>query len=178
MTELAGFDHEDTFVEEDEKSEIVNANPTLDFFLSANPDEETTEQFEVKRLGVRFTVRNINDEELERCLKRSESRQTKQDKARGIQPERDRVKMEVLVITEATKHIEHRLLSAEEAKATGQDEFGPILDIRDERLLTRWGPRPEDFIKKWLNSGERTQLADLITDLAGFESGAVVNAGN
>lgn len=153
-------------------------NATLDFFLSADAEAEQLQTLELKRLGVVFTIHDINDEQLNRCIKRAEARQTKQDKARGVAPERDRTKMENLIIVEGTKYIQKRLRSVEEAAETGQPEFADKLELRDERLLAKNGPRPEDFLSKWLLPGERTQLADLITDLSGYESGAVVAAGN
>ena len=142
---------------------------TLDFFLGANPEEGLTKDYEVKRLGVPFTMRSITDEALQTCMKRSEKRQTKMEKQRGMAPERDMGKMESLVIVEACVEIKRDL---------GEGKYADPVVLTDEALLAKWGPRPEDVVNQWLLPGEKSQLADLITDLAGYSANAVVEAGN
>jgi len=111
-------------------------------------------------------------------MKRSEKRQTKMEKQRGMAPERDSALMESLVIVEACVGVKKRLLSQTEAEATGKPEFAEAVQLTDTALLDRWGPRPHEVVMKWLLPGERTQLADVVTDLAGYETNAVVEAGN
>ena len=142
---------------------------TLDFFLGANPEEALTKDYEVKRLGLTFTMRSITDEALQTCMKRSEKRQTKMEKQRGMAPERDMGKMESLVIVEACVEIKRDL---------GEGKYADPVVLTDEALLAKWGPRPEDVVNQWLLPGEKSQLADLITDLAGYSANAVVEAGN
>ena len=142
---------------------------TLDFFLSSDPEEALTKDFEVKRLGLVFTLRSISDEAIQVCMKRSEKRQTKAEKQRGITPERDMNKMESLILVESIESIK---------KDLGNGNYADPITLQDEALLAKWGPRPEDVINKWLLSGEKSQLADIVTDLAGYETNAVVEAGN
>lgn len=151
---------------------------TLDFFLTAEPEAKVTRDVEVKRLGLVFTLRAIEDEAIRMCMKRSEKRQTKMEKQRGLTPERDTNLMEALVIVESCIGIKKRLFSSEEAESSGQPEFADPIALTDDRLLDKWGPRPQDVIDRWLLPGERAQLADIVTDLAGYETNAVVEAGN
>ena len=167
-------------VMEDYEGEAVDMSgkSTLDFFLTSEPEADFTRDIEVKRLGLVFTVKAIEDEALKNCMKRSEKRQTKMEKQRGMAPERDSALMESLVIVEACVGVKKRLLSQTEAEATGKPEFAEAVQLTDTALLDRWGPRPHEVIMKWLLPGERTQLADVVTDLAGYETNAVVEAGN
>jgi hypothetical protein len=156
----------------------VAGQSTLDFFLTSEPEADFTRDIEVKRMGLVFTVKAIEDEALKNCMKRSEKRQTKMEKQRGMTPERDSALMESLVIVEACVGVKKRLRTQAEAEATGKPEFADSVMLTDSALLDRWGPRPHEVIMKWLLPGERTQLADVVTDLAGYESNAVVEAGN
>ena len=151
---------------------------TLDFFLTAEPEASVPRDVEVKRLGLIFTLHAIEDEAIRMCMKRSEKRQTKMEKQRGLTPERDTNLMEALIIVEACTGIKKRLVTTEEAKEKGQQEFADPIALTDSRLLDKWGPRPQDVIDRWLLPGERAQLADIATDLAGYETNAVVEAGN
>jgi hypothetical protein len=170
----------------DVEGEVVDAAPataegaasTLDFFLGAEPEADFTRDIEIKRLGLVFTVKAIEDEALKNCMRRSEKRQTKMEKQRGMTPERDSALMESLVIVEACVGVKKRLRSKDEATETGQPEFAAPVQLGDPALLDKWGPRPHEVINKWLLPGERSQLADVVTDLAGYESNAVVEAGN
>jgi len=164
---MASYDDE-AGVEEVVEAPTSGAS-TLDFFLSSDPEEALTKDVEVKRLGLVFTLRSISDEAIQMCMKRSEQRQTKAEKQRGIAPERDMGKMENLIIVEACAEIK---------KDLGDGKYADPVTLTDEALLAKWGPRPEDVINKWLLPGEKSQLADLVTDLAGYETNAIVEAGN
>jgi hypothetical protein len=155
---------------------LEDSPSTLDFFLSAQPDLDITRTVEVRRIGLAFKLRGISDEAMQTCMKRAEKRQTKMEKARGIAPERDSAMLEKLIIVEATVSICHRLCDAEVAKEQGKREWAAPLSLRDSKLLTVHGPRPEDFLERWLLPGERTQLADVVTDLTGFDMNALVDA--
>ena len=65
-----------------------------------------------------------------------------------------------------------------EAEASSEPEFADPISLSDAALLDKWGPRPHDVVDRWLLPGERSQLADVVTDLAGYEANAVVEAGN
>lgn len=166
--------------EEVEVEEVPGSgvSSTLDYFLSAEPEAKVTKDVEVKRLGLVFTLSAIEDDALKTCMKRSEKRQTKMEKQRGLAPERDAALMEALVIVESCMEIKKRLVSHEQAVETGETEFASPVKLTDPQLIDRWGPRPHDVIIKWLLPGERSQLADTVTDLAGYETNSVVEAGN
>lgn len=151
---------------------------TLDFFLSSEPEADFTKDIEVKRIGLVFTMKSIEDDALRMCMKRAEKRQTKMEKQRGLSPERDGGLMESLIIVEACVGVKKRLHTKEEAEKSGLPEFAEPVTLGDPALLEKWGPRPHDVVDKWLLSGERSQLADAVTDLAGYEANAVVEAGN
>ena len=147
----------------------LDGSSTLDFFLSGDPEAVLTKDVEVKRLGLVFTLSSITDEAIQTCMKRSEKRQSKSEKQRGIPPERDMSRMENLIIVESCTAIK---------KILSDGEYAEPVTLTDEALLAKWGPRPEDVVNKWLLSGEKSQLADMITDLAGYEANSVVEAGN
>jgi hypothetical protein len=172
-------DFEEYDVEADvDEAPVGDVSSTLDFFLSAEPEATLTKDFEVKRIGLVFTLSAIEDEALRNCMKRSEKRQTKMEKQRGIAPERDSALMESLVIVESCIGVKKRLCSAAEAAETGAPEFASSVKLTEPSLLDKWGPRPHQVVDKWLLPGERSQLADTVTDLAGYETNAVVEAGN
>lgn len=170
-------DVENYEVEVDE-APVGDASSTLDFFLTAEPEAKLTRDVEVKRLGMVFTLSAIEDEALRNCMKRSEKRQTKMEKQRGMTPERDAALMESLVIVESCIGVKKRRLSYSKAQETGEAEFATPVMLSDPALLDKWGPRPHEVLDKWLLPGERSQLADTVTDLAGYETNAVVEAGN
>ena len=147
----------------------ANGASTLDFFLGGDPEEALTKDFKVKRLGLVFTLRSISDEAIQTCMKRSEKRQTKAEKQRGVAPERDMGKMEALILVESVQSMK---------KDLGDGNFAESVTLQDEALLAKWGPRPEDVINAWLLPGEKSQLADVVTDLAGYETNAIEEAGN
>jgi hypothetical protein len=157
---------------------VGSGQSTLDFFLTSEPEADATREIEIKRLGLVFTVKAIEDEALKNCMKRAEKRQTKMEKQRGVAPERDAALMESLVIVEACVNVKKRLQSKAEAEANNKPEFADSVSLSDVALLDRWGPRPHNVVDRWLLPGERSQLADVVTDLAGYESNAVVEAGN
>lgn len=157
---------------------VASGPSTLDFFLTSEPETTVTRDVEVKRIGLVFVLSGIEDEALKVCMKRSEKRQTKMEKQRGMSPERDTGLMEALIIVESCVGVKKRLLEADDAKATGKPEFAEAVKLNDPALLEKWGPRPHDVLDKWLLPGERSQLADVATDLAGYEANAVVEAGN
>jgi len=152
--------------------EVVESAPgasTLDFFLGADPEQALTKDVMVKRLGLVFTLRSISDEAIQTCMKRSEKRQTKAEKQRGVAPERDMGKMESLVLVEAVQSMK---------KDLGDGNYAEPVTLQDEALLSKWGPRPEDVINTWLLPGEKSQLTEVVTDLAGYETDAILEAGN
>ena len=165
---MASYDDE-VGVEEVVVEAPSDGSSTLDFFLSGDPEASLTKDVEVKRLGLMFTLRSISDEAIQTCMKRSEKRQTKSEKQRGIPPERDMGRMENLIIVESVVEIK---------KVLPDGKFADPVTLTDEALLAKWGPRPEDVVNQWLLSGEKSQMADLITDLAGYETNAIVEAGN
>lgn len=169
--------------EEEPRSFGGGGNATLDFFLGQTPDRKVFADREIKRIGLLFRLEALDEAAFKRNMKRSEKKQTKQEKLRGMAPERDGAQLEKLMIVDSCLFIAKRIMSDEEAEKQGRtrvipnelgDEveviwpYGDELSLRDETLLSKWGPRPEDFLTNWLYPGERTALADLVTDLSGF----------
>ena len=165
---MASYDDE-VGVEETVEELPSDGASTLDYFLGTSPEESLTRDVEIKRLGLVFTLRSITDEAIQTCMRRSEKRQTKMEKQRGLTPERDMGRMEALIIVEACVEIK---------KDLGDGKYAEPVELTDDKLLAKWGPRPEDVINNWLLAGEKTQMADYATDLAGYSTNSVVEAGN
>lgn len=172
------FDEVEGEVVDETPAVVEPGQSTLDFFLTSEPEADFTREIEIKRLGLVFTVKAIEDEALKNCMKRAEKRQTKMEKQRGLAPERDGALMESLVIVESCVNVKKRLRTHAEAEASSEPEFADPISLSDVALLDKWGPRPHDVVDRWLLPGERSQLADVVTDLAGYEANAVVEAGN
>jgi hypothetical protein len=142
--------------EEEPAMSPQEAQSALDAMLSSEPPSTPVEPYTVTRLGMTLKLRGVSEQEIDVVGRRSERQPTKSERARGIfAPQRDSARFNLLLT------------------ATGMVDP----DLTDSMLQGKFGPRPEDIVRKWFLPGEIIQMADQIMDLSGYGDEAVVRAG-
>lgn len=132
------------------------AQSALDAMLSSEPPSNPVESYKVSRLGITLKLRGVSEQEIDVVGRRAERQPTKAERARGIfAPQRDSARFNLLLST-----------------------VGMVdPDLNDSALRQKFGPRPEDVVRRWFLPGEIIQMADVIMDLSGYGDEAVVKAG-
>jgi hypothetical protein len=137
------------------------ARSSLELMLSSAPSATETDRYEIPRLTRRFgapfvvELRNLSDTEFEELSERAQREPTLEEREQGvtIRP-RDLNKFNLLVVAEAMVEP----------------------NLRDEALRSKWGPRPEDVVRRWFLVGEIQRLSGVVSNLSGWGDGAVVRA--
>lgn len=132
------------------------AGSLLDLMLDSNPPELPEDSFRIDRLNSVVRLRALSEAELEQIGERSMRQPTRVERDQGLSTRvRDQQKLQVLTVSEAMVEP----------------------NLRDGRVLSRHGPRPEDVVIKWFLPGEIMKMSDFITDLSGWSDTAVTRAG-
>jgi hypothetical protein len=140
----------------------AEARSALAIMLSASaPPTDDIGEFEVKRLSQQYgapfivTLRGLQPQEFDEITELALREPTRSEKDRGVVGAvQDTPRLQRLTVAQAM--------------------LKP--DLTDPHLTTKFGPRPEDIVRRWFNSGECVFLSAQITELSGFSGEAVVRA--